>query len=121
MSDSLIRCFKQVVVAQLLLAVSCAVIVMLWFSLEHGYSILFGATLALANTLISKRSMQKAGEIAYKQPDLSMLPVYFGLMQRLIVFSAGFAVGVVGLGLMPLPVIAGFAVLQLGYLACKMR
>jgi hypothetical protein len=49
-----------------------------------------------------------------------MLPVFSGLVQRLIVFAAGFTGGVLLWGLLPLPILIGFALAQLGYLACKM-
>jgi hypothetical protein len=48
-----------------------------------------------------------------------MLPVFSGLVQRLIVFVAGFSAGVLFWGLLPLPLLAGYALTQFGYLACR--
>jgi len=48
-----------------------------------------------------------------------MLPVFSGLVQRLAVFAVGFAAGVLLWGLLPLPMLAGFALTQFGYLACR--
>ena len=120
MSDRMSRCFKQVILAQLGWLVVSTLLVSLIFSLAHGIAIAFGAGLAIVNTVLSRRSILRASELAYTQPDAAMLPVFSGLLQRLAVFAAGFAGGVLLWGLLPLPILIGFALAQLGYLACKM-
>jgi len=121
MSDQLSRCFKQVMRAQLSLAIVLLVVALLFYGRVTGASVLLGAVLAIANTLLSRRSIQRASVLAYKRPDASMLPVFSGLIQRLMMFAAGFSGGVLILNLSPLPILIGFALTQTGYLACKMR
>ncbi len=121
MSDTLSRCFKQVVIAQLSLLFAGVLIAGLLYSREVAYAFALGAGLAMFNTILARRSIQRSSELAYKQPDASMLPVFSGLIQRLILFAAGFSGGVVILNLLPLPILIGFAITQIGYLACKMR
>ena len=119
MSGKLSGCFKQVMLAQLGLLFVSALVSSLVFSLNHGLASAFGASLAMFNTILARRSIVKASELAYTQPDVVMLPVFSGLVQRLIVFAAGFAGGVLLWGLLPLPILAGFALTQFGYLACR--
>lgn len=121
MPDLLSRCFKQVVMAQSGLLIVSAVLAGLFYGLQEGVSIAFGAGLAMFNTILARRSILRSSELAYRQPDASMLPVFSGLIQRLIVFAGGFSAGVMILSLQPLPIIIGFALAQFGYLACKMR
>lgn len=120
-SDSLSRCFKQVVIAQFGLLVLGALCAGLFYGLVEGGSIVLGAGLAMLNTVLARRSILRSSELAYRRPDASMAPVFSGLVQRLIVFAAGFSGGVILMSLSPLPIVFGFALAQLGYLACKMR
>ena len=119
MTDDLSGCFRQIMQAQAGLLIAGSLILALIFGLDHGLATAFGAGLAILNTIIALRSVQRASELAYSQPDVGMLPVFSGLVQRLIVFAAGFSAGVLLLGLLPIPLLAGFALAQAGYLACR--
>jgi hypothetical protein len=119
MSGKLSGCFKQVMQAQVAILLVSAAMAGLVFSLNHGLSAAFGASLAIFNTILARRSIQRASALAYTQPEVVMLPVFSGLLQRLTVFAAGFAAGVLLWGLLPLSILAGFALTQLGYLACR--
>jgi hypothetical protein len=119
MSDHLSRCFVQVLKAQtgLMLAGSLfAGVVMSW---HHGAALAFGASLAIFNTILSRRSILRASDLAYTQPEVGMLPIFSGLIQRLLVFAGGFVSGILLWGLLPLPLMIGFALAQAGYLACR--
>ena len=120
MTDRLSDCFKRVVTTQLGLLLVTFLVASLGFSTGHGLAAALGGGLAILNTVLARRSIIRASKLAYTQPDVGMLPVFSGLLQRIFVFAAGFAGGVLLLGLPPLPVIAGFVLVQLGYLACKM-
>jgi hypothetical protein len=119
MSGNLSGCFKQVMLAQAGLLLVSALVLSLAFSWNHGLASAFGAGLAMFNTILARRSIVKASKLAYTQPDVVMLPVFSGLVQRLLVFAVGFAVGVSLWSLLPLPLLAGFALTQFGYLACR--
>ena len=120
MSDRLASCFKQVVTTQLGLLLVTFAVASLAFGVGHGLATALGGGLAILNTVLARRSIIRASKLAYTRPDVGMLPVFSGLLQRIFVFAAGFVGGVLLLGLPPLPVIAGFVLAQLGYLACKM-
>lgn len=121
MSDQLSRCFKQVMRAQLSIAIIIMIAAGVFYGWRVGASVLLGAVLAIANTTLSQRSIKRASALAYKRPDASMLPVFSGLIQRLLLFAAGFSGGVLLLSLSPLSMLIGFGLTQAGYLACKMR
>ncbi|MEE9448188.1 MAG: ATP synthase subunit I [Arenicellales bacterium] len=107
--------------AQLALLVAGALLASFMAGLNHGLAAAFGASLAMMNTFLSKRSIRRASELAYTKPDASMLPVYSGFVQRLVLFACGFFIGVSILALLPLPLLLGFILSQFGYLACSMK
>jgi hypothetical protein len=119
MSGKLSGCFKRVMQAQVGILLTGTLLASLAFSLNHGLATAFGAGLAIFNTILARRSIQRASALAYTQPEVVMLPVFSGLVQRLIVFVAGFSAGVLFWGLLPLPLLAGYALTQFGYLACR--
>lgn len=121
MSDRLSRCFKQVILAQLLISGLCFLLALVFYSQRDGLAVLLGGALAVINTMVSKRSILRASQLAYQQPDMGMLPVFSGLIQRLVVFAAGFSGGILLFNLAPLPILIAFGLAQLGYLACKMQ
>ena len=120
MTDRLAVCFKQVVNTQLGLLLLAFIVASLLFDVARGLATVIGGGLAILNTVLARRSIIRASKLAYTQPDVGMLPVFSGLLSRIFVFAAGFAGGVLVLGMAPLAVIAGYAFVQLGYLACKM-
>ena len=120
-SNKLSRCSQQILIAQLAILMLSTMTAALFYSLAHAMAVALGVSLAVINTLLARRSIERASELAYRQPDLSMVPVFTGLVQRLFVFAAGFASAVIVLKLLPLPILIGFAVAQIAYLACKMR
>lgn len=120
MSDRLAACFKQVVGTQLGLLLLASIAAALVFGLADGVAAALGGGLAILNTVLSRRSIIRASKLAYTQPDVGMFPVFSGLLLRIFVFAAGFAGSVLVLGMAPLLVIAGYVLVQLGYLACKM-
>ena len=119
MADRLSGCFKQVIGTQAGLLLLGSLAAGLGYGLDHALAVALGAGLAMINTVIARRSIQRASELAYRQPDVGMLPVFSGLVQRLTIFAAGFAGGVLIAGLSPLPLLIGFLLAQLGYLACR--
>ena len=118
--DRLARCFRQVILAQAGLALMVVVVLLLSVSLRAALSSSLGVALAMVNTWVTRRSIQKSSALAYAQPELSMAPVFTGLVQRLALFAGGMLAGITILHLLPLYILIGFIILQLGYLACRM-
>lgn len=114
-------CFRIVAISQFAIGLLSAFCVAWLYETELGIAIAFGSSLAILNTFISQRSMQRAGQLAYTALESSMLPVFIGLIQRLIIFAAGFTGGVIILKLSPLYLLIGFGLAQFGYLASMYR
>ncbi len=117
-ADHLTRCYRRIVVAQLGLAVLVIVLSAVFSGIFAAMSCGFGSLLALVNTWVARRSVRKSSDLAYASPELGMLPLFSGLIQRLLLFALGVVFGVTVLHLLPLYLLIGFIVLQVGYLAC---
>ncbi|MFT5259060.1 MAG: hypothetical protein ACI9J2_001460 [Saprospiraceae bacterium] len=121
MNDRLTRCFKQVMIAQGLLGFFVALLCWLFSSEVMALSVAFGASIALFNTALSKRSVRKSSELAYSSLGASMVPIYVGWLQRLLIFCVAIVLGLNTFGLLPIGFVGGFAISQIGYFACKMK
>ncbi len=119
MIDRLSRCFRQVVAAQSIIWLLASLIALIFFGALMARSTAFGGAIAIINTWLAWRSVKKSSELAYQQNDLGMLPLLSGWVQRLILFAASLTIGVVQFGLLPLGMVTGFVLTQIGYLACR--
>ena len=81
--------------------------------LGNAAGCLFGALLGMVNTMLSKRSVARSSQAAIKTPQYAMLPVYMGLLNKLLIVGGGLAIGLVALGLEPIFVVSGYLVTQL--------
>lgn len=122
--DKLKRCYRQVLSAQLVLTVVAMLITAGFKGVDAVLAALLGAGLAIVNTWLGRRSIEKSSQLAYRSPGrapgVGMVPVFVGLVQRLVLFTAGLAVGLVWWQLNPLAILGTFMLVQLGYFACKM-
>ena len=84
-------------------------------------SVLFGTLIAIVNTALSKRGVRKSSEIAYQSPGASMAPIVVSWLQRLVLFCVSIVAGLKLFALLPIGFVGGFALSQLGYLACEMK
>jgi len=74
---------------------------------------LYGAILGMAGTMLSKRSVSRSSQAAVKTPHYAMLPVYMGLLNKLLIVGGGLALGLVTLGLEPIYIVSGFLASQI--------
>ena len=79
-------------------------------------SVLYGSMLAIAGTLLNARSVRQAGEGAGEPGLAGMVPVYVGLLNKLVIVGGGVAFGLIGLGLEPIWLVTGYLVVQLSTL-----
>ena len=70
----------------------------------------FGSMLGIGNTLLSARSVKRSSEAVLVAPNFAMMPVYAGLVNKLILVAGGIALGLIGLGLGPVFVVLGYLV-----------
>lgn len=111
----------QVVVAGLLVAAVVAYSV--WSNTEifaeaRAKSLAFGALLGILVTLVTARSVLKSSRVAEDErhgAHLAMLPIYAGLLFKLVIVAGGTFFGLAYLRLAPLYIVLGYIAMQAGY------
>lgn len=82
---------------------------------------LYGGAVALANTLLLSRRIEKAGEIAETNPKHTVLSLYLGVVQRFVFVLVALGIGLGALKLAPTPLLGTFMVAQLAYMLTGTR
>jgi hypothetical protein len=84
--------------------------------LENLRAALYGSVLAIAGTILSARSIRRSARYSAgdgKEMSFSALvPIYSGLLNKLVIVSGGIAFGLIWLGLEPVYVVLGYIVVQ---------
>ena len=111
---------RRVVGLQFAIAVLAAVAYGIADSGWQALSALFGGAISISVSLLLRRGVLKATEIARSDPKKSMMVLYFGALQRFVLVLALFGLGLGLFGLGPLAMIIGFGATQVAY-AVAMR
>ncbi len=115
--DSLLGSVRRVLKTQVAMTIALLVGVFLWSSPHAAIAAAYGAALGMVGTLISARSAKRSSDHALERPEVALVPVYSGAVQKLLLVAAGVALGIVSLALDPLYLVIGLALVQLGYVA----
>ncbi len=117
--STLERSIKGVLVSQCIAVVAVVVGIMLFYFLQGDDAVamklkaaIYGSVLAIAGTILSARSVRRFSQAASKTGNSAMLPVFFGLLNKLVVVGGGIAFGLIVLGLEPILVVTGYLVVQ---------
>ena len=76
----------------------------------------FGSLLGILATVATARSVVKSSRAVMKNPHFGMLPLYSGLLLKLLIVAGGVFWGLVHWQLGPLYVVLGYTIMQAGYL-----
>ena len=117
---------RRVLAAQVLLGVLLVGLVVLATAVLSGpavatlgparaKAVAFGSLLGILATVVTARSVVKSSRAAVKNPHLGMLPVYSGLLLKLLIVAGGAFLGLVYWELGPLYVVLGYITMQAGY------
>ena len=87
----------------------------------EALSAFYGGVISIAIAFLLGRGVVRAAEAARLDHKKSMLILYLGAVQRFVLVLVLFGVGLKGLNLTFLPMIAGFAGAQLAYLSNMRR
>lgn len=87
----------------------------------EALSAFYGGLISVAVAFLLGRGVVRAAEAARQDHKKSMVILYLGAVQRFVLVLVLFGVGLKGLNLAFLPMIAGFAGAQLAYLANMRR
>ena len=82
---------------------------------------LFGGCVAMANSVLLYRKLDKASSMAKDNPNGGMMTLYAGVIQRFIFVLGMFGVGMGLLKLNPVAVIGAFGLAQIAYMICGIR
>ena len=106
---------KKVAGLQIIIAALTAVV---FGVIEGGWaaaSAFFGGFIGLTVSLLLRRGVLKANEIAQEDPKRGMIVLYAGAVQRFVVVLALFGLALGWLDMTPLAVVIGFGCAQLAY------
>ena len=81
----------------------------------------YGGAISVVVAFLLGRGVARAAEAARQDHKKSMLILYLGALQRFVLVLVLFGVGLKGLNLAFIPMIAGFAGAQLAYLSSMRR
>ena len=87
----------------------------------EAISAFYGGLISIVIAFLLGRGVVRAAETARQDHKKSMLILYLGAVQRFILVLVLFGIGLKGLSLAFLPMIAGFAGAQLAYLSSMRR
>ncbi len=76
----------------------------------------YGGAMALLIAWMLGRRALLAAEVAKAQPGREMMVIYIGAVQRFVAVLVLFGVGMGWLALQPVPLLAAFAIAQLGHM-----
>lgn len=119
---------RRVLAAQVVCALLLLVLVMLATALLSGPAMVatagvartkaaaFGSLLGILATVVTARSVLKSSRVAEEHPHFGLLPVYAGLLLKLLLVAGGAFVGLVYLRLGPFYVVLGYLTMQSGYI-----
>jgi len=115
------RTLRRLLTAQALLVLTAAGLYLAVKGGDHAAAAVYGGGIALLNSLISALHLRRATEAAGSSATRGMAELYVGAVIRFVAVPVLVALGIWGLTLDPVAIIAGFAVAQLGYLFNSVR
>ena len=78
---------------------------------------IYGSVLAITGTILSARSIRRSARSSGSNADelgfSALIPIYSGLLNKLVIVGGGIAFGLIWLGLEPVFVISGYIVVQI--------
>lgn len=107
---------RKLVGLQVLVIAVIAIGFLLGESLQHAAGAVCGGAISIFIAVLLSRGVRRASAQAAEDARKSMMILYLGAAQRFILIGALFALGLVVLGMEPLPMVAGFIAAQLSYL-----
>lgn len=112
---------KKVAGLQLIIAALAAVV---FGIIEGGWAALsafFGGFISFCVSLLLRRGVLKANEIAQQDPGRGMTALYIGAVQRFVLVLALFGLGLGLMDMSPLATVVGFGCAQLAYAVVMRR
>ncbi len=124
---------RRILILQLSLAMIVASVILVWWVAQQGWpsgwerakgsilGLLYGALVGMVGTMLSKRAADRSSRAIVDAPRLAMLPVYLGLVNKLLIVGGGLAFGPIFFGLGPILVVSGYLVSQAAFVWVAVR
>lgn len=112
---------KRLLAIQAVLVLAGTIAALIYKGQWAALGALYGGSVALGNTALLARRIERVGELAKNNPQRGMYSLFFGVVQRFVFVLVGLGVGLGGLELDPIPLLATFAAAQLAYLIAAGR
>ena len=126
-NGSLQKNIKGVLTAQCVMAVLVVVLVLIHYLysgyhvellLTRLYACLYGAALAITGSLLSARAIRRSSplgddKLVPGQAPVSLVPIFSGLLNKLVIVGGGIGFGLIVLGLDPILVVTSFLLVQI--------
>lgn len=114
------RTVRQILLIQGVAALIVLMAFAAYFALEGSENVAtgliaagYGSMLALIGTVISARSVRRSSDFAATGSNMAMVPIFSGLVLKLIVMGGGIGLGLVLLGLDAIPLLVAFAAIKM--------
>jgi ATP synthase protein I len=115
-SREIIDAARKLILLQVGVSVVIAVAFFMAMGQGEAMAAFYGGVISIVIAFLLGRGVVRAAEAARQDHKKSMLILYVGALQRFILILVLFGIGLKGLGLSFVPMIAGFAGAQLAYL-----
>jgi ATP synthase protein I len=106
----------KVLVGQVVIALGVVLAYLTMSGTFAALSALFGGAITVLNSLLLAQRVRSASERAQANITRGLAVLYLGALQRFVLTLALLALGLGVLKLMPVPLIVGFALGQMGFL-----
>ncbi|MCY4051177.1 MAG: hypothetical protein OXF60_06775 [Gammaproteobacteria bacterium] len=114
------RAVKQIIRIQSVASVTVLIAFILYYKFGGSgdvmtamIAVVYGSMLALIGTMISARSARRSSDFAATGSNAAMVPIFSGLVLKLIVMGGGIGLGLVFLNLDSVPMLVSFAVVKI--------
>ncbi|MFT5111453.1 MAG: hypothetical protein ACI8P9_000773 [Parasphingorhabdus sp.] len=106
---------RRVLTAQVLISAILAIAILIALGTHPAISSGYGALLGFLSAVVTGRSVMRSSESAVSRPSLALLPVYSGMLQKLLIAALGVGIGIKLLNLQPIFILSGLLVTQFAY------
>jgi hypothetical protein len=117
--NSLGRTVARVIRIQVVLGLTLVIGAMIWSQPSAALAAGCGTALGALGTMFSARSVTRASRKIGADSTPSVLPLYLGEIQKLLIIGAGVGFGLVVLDLDAMFLLVGLALSQVGYLVAS--
>jgi hypothetical protein len=117
--DALGRSVARVIRIQVALGLTLVVGALIWSQPTSALAAACGTALGVLGTMLSARGVTRASRRVGADSTPSVMPLYLGEIQKLLIIGAGVGFGLVILGLDAMFLLVGLALSQVGYVVAS--